>query len=101
MAWAAASELERVPLEDALALLLLQADQDPQRFERGAVRWLGRACLELKDLQLREAVLIAAALSSLRVAPGAASAALAEVCDGRGLREAAGALDTFSERAAR
>lgn len=59
--------------------------------------WLGRACLELRDLTLGEAQLIAAALANLSTARSAGAAALAEVCERRGLREAVAALDAFSE----
>jgi hypothetical protein len=40
-AWAAAHELHRVSLKDALDLAALVAEQEPERFERLAVRWLG------------------------------------------------------------
>jgi hypothetical protein len=36
----------RVPLEDALALVVLYAEQGEERFEEAAVRWLGRLFLE-------------------------------------------------------
>lgn len=38
----AASECERIDLEEALGILLLIADQEPEVYERAAVRWLGR-----------------------------------------------------------
>ncbi len=37
-----AVECERIELEDALRILLLIRDQDPDRYERAAVRWSGR-----------------------------------------------------------
>jgi hypothetical protein len=43
---AAARELPRVDLGDALAVCVLLADQEPARFERAAIRWLARFCLE-------------------------------------------------------
>ncbi|MDQ4048923.1 MAG: hypothetical protein M3131_06015, partial [Actinomycetota bacterium] len=39
VAWAAAAELERVPLADALALCLLLVRSDAARYDRAAVRW--------------------------------------------------------------
>jgi hypothetical protein len=36
----------QVSLEDALALVVLYAEQGEPRFERAAVRWLGRLLLE-------------------------------------------------------
>ena len=38
--------MSRVSLEDALALVVLYAEQGEPRFERAAVRWLGRLFLE-------------------------------------------------------
>jgi hypothetical protein len=38
----AAAECERIDLETALRILLLIADQEPETFERAAVRWAGQ-----------------------------------------------------------
>ena len=92
IAWAAAAELERVPLEDALALVLLLVGHDPDRLARAAARWLGRACVELKGMTLSEAQLIAAALASLESSRSAAATALAEICGRHGLRRVARAV---------
>src|SRR4051812_7636455 len=43
---AAATELPRVDLGDALTLCVLLAAREPERYERAAIRWLGRFCLE-------------------------------------------------------
>ena len=43
---AAAGELPRVGLDDALAILAVMAQARDPRFERAAVRWLGRLCAE-------------------------------------------------------
>jgi hypothetical protein len=43
---AAASELPQVALDDALEILWLMAHKRDPRFERAAVRWLGRVLLE-------------------------------------------------------
>ena len=55
-AWMLALELPP-PLVDALALLLLARDADPERFVRGAVRVHARLCAEanltLEEAQLR------------------------------------------------
>src|SRR5262245_45493788 len=50
IATAAAAELGSVPLADALALVLIYRDAADRRFERAAVRWHGRLCLELRPL---------------------------------------------------
>ena len=42
LALAAAAELRHVDLADALSLVLLIRDDDPQRYDRAAVRWLAR-----------------------------------------------------------
>jgi hypothetical protein len=42
----AAREMPRVSLEDALSLVVLYAEQGEDRFEKAAVRWLGRLFLE-------------------------------------------------------
>jgi HEAT repeat protein len=43
---AAAAELPRIGLDDALEILALLAEAGDPRFERAAVRWLGRLLLE-------------------------------------------------------
>src|SRR3954470_10672977 len=42
----AARELGQVSLEQALQLTILYAEQGEERFDRAAVRWLGRLFLE-------------------------------------------------------
>ena len=44
--YAAAAELPRLELDDGLRVLVLMAEQDGARFDRAAVRWLGRLALE-------------------------------------------------------
>ena len=39
---AAAAELPKVSLEDALAILIVLAQRGDRRFERAAARWVGR-----------------------------------------------------------
>lgn len=43
---AAAAELPSIALDDALVMLCLLADAGDPRFERAAVRWIGRLLLE-------------------------------------------------------
>jgi hypothetical protein len=43
---AAARELPRVALDDALRICLVLREGDPDRYQRAAVRWLGRFALE-------------------------------------------------------
>ncbi len=71
----AAREMSHVSLEDALALVMLYAEQGEPRFERAAVRWLGRLLLE-KPMPLSLAVRCGELVSELR-GPSAESAAKA------------------------
>ncbi|MGH2941241.1 MAG: hypothetical protein ACRDLN_00480 [Solirubrobacteraceae bacterium] len=43
---AAAGELPRIGLDDALVILALLAEQGDPRFDRAAARWIGRLLLE-------------------------------------------------------
>jgi hypothetical protein len=43
------------PLEDALVICRLLLEQEPERYERAAVRWLGRLLLEQQGVSLRNA----------------------------------------------
>ncbi|QEC48911.1 hypothetical protein FSW04_15895 [Baekduia soli] len=43
---AAAAELPAVRLGDALQVCVLLRDREPERYERAAVRWIGRFCVE-------------------------------------------------------
>lgn len=62
----AAREMGRPSLADALAFTVLLAEQEPDRFERAAVRWHGRWEVEAPaDLRLRESELMLAALAAL------------------------------------
>jgi hypothetical protein len=61
---AAALELGRLSLADALAVCLVFCDHDRARFERAAVRWLGRFCYETPGLTLGDAQLAVVLLPS-------------------------------------
>jgi hypothetical protein len=63
---ATAAELGWVALRDALAILLVIAAKDDERFEHSAIRWAGRLALEVPDLELAE---LAGALESLNALP--------------------------------
>lgn len=90
-ALAAAGELERVGLVEALELVLLLAGSGEEaRFRRAAVRWQARYARELPDVQPAEAQ---AVLGLLVMLAGArhrqAALALAELLDRRELLPAA------------
>ena len=52
LAETAAFEMETLTLEDALALVVLYAENDDDKFDRAGVRWLGRLMLE-RPMDLR------------------------------------------------
>jgi len=65
LAVTAARELGRLTLSDSLALLLLFADQDPERFARAAPRWHARFVLAARGLSIAEAQAALAAVALL------------------------------------
>jgi hypothetical protein len=77
---AAAAELPRVSLPDALEVCLLLRDLDQSRFERAAVRWLGRFALEAKDVTISALETAAAALRLLPQRPEASMEILSSLC---------------------
>ena len=87
IAWAAATELEHIDLQDALELVLLVVGD--RRHSAAATRWLGRLCLEAPGVTLARVQLAANALAGLpdRIA----ARALADVCAELGLPRAAAA----------
>jgi len=100
VAWATASELPRVSLDDALALCLLLADEDPDRYEHAAVRWHARLCREVPGVTIDEAALALAALGALPGRAGRAGAqSLLAICQRHGLQRAEARLDEWLERA--
>jgi len=52
--------------QDALVLVLLVVDEP--RFARASSRWLGRLCLEVPALTLRQLLVIASALAGFLIA---------------------------------
>jgi hypothetical protein len=94
-AWAAAAELSRISLEDALALCLLMAERQPARFERAAARWIARYVEEEPRVGLEELRLTTELIVSL---PGphavAAARALCELFAARGRADLIEALDS-------
>jgi hypothetical protein len=91
IALAAAADLPHVGLADALELLLLLLDSEPARFERAALRWHGRYCREVTDVDLAEAQAVLACLAGLRGArPEPAAHALADLVHRRDLARATG-----------
>ena len=77
---AAAAELPRIGLPDALEVCLLMRDQRDGRFERAAVRWLGRFALEATEATLEAIQTAAAALRIMPQRPEASMEILSRLC---------------------
>ena len=96
---AAAAELGRVELADALAICLVLLDGGSARYDRAGTRWLGRYCLEAPGLGLRDAGLALSALDALRGEHGDAGAqALLVLFESGGRDDLAAALTRWSAR---
>ena len=89
---AAAAELPRVELDDALSICLLISEQDAERFKRAAVRWLARLSLEVPTVRIEDLRAGLIAFEALPENPLGARHALAELCQRHGLARAARAL---------
>ena len=50
----AAAELPQVDLGDALAVCVAIRESEPHRYERAALRWLARFCVERRDATLAQ-----------------------------------------------
>jgi hypothetical protein len=97
IALAAAAELSHVGLADALELLLLLLGSEPSRFERAALRWHGRYCREVNDVDLVEAQAVLACLAGLRGSrPEQAAHALADLVHRRDLARASETLNRWA-----
>jgi hypothetical protein len=77
---AAAAELPRVDLGDALAVCMAIRDAEPLRFERAALRWLARFCAERPNATVAEVRAAAAAFEDMARDPVAALAVLQALC---------------------
>jgi hypothetical protein len=85
----AAAELPRIGVAEAASILLVILRAEPEQYERAAVRWLGRLCLERSRVDLADLSRAAAALVALPERPGSARPLLAEVCSRAGQEQAA------------
>ena len=98
MVRAAAAELPRIDLHDALSICLLIERQDGERYERAVVRWLARMAVEVPTVgiaDLREGLV---AFEALPHNPAAARQSLASLCERHGLRRAAERLLAYAPR---
>jgi len=82
---AAARELPRVALDDALRICLVLRGGDPARYERAAVRWLGRFALEAGEVTIDDLRTAADALDALPHRAAEAMERLQRLCMARGV----------------
>jgi hypothetical protein len=82
---AAAAELPWIGLSDALEICLLLRDQPDERYERAAVRWLGRFALEARGVTIGDLRGAAEALDALPEEAEWAMARLQRLCVARGV----------------
>jgi hypothetical protein len=80
-----ARELPQIALDDALRICLVLRDGDRDRYERAAVRWLGRFALEARAVTIRDLRAAAAALDALPTRAGEAMEQLQHVCAACGI----------------
>jgi hypothetical protein len=76
----AARELPQIALEDALRICLVLRDGDPSRYDRAAVRWLGRFALEARAATIADLRAAAGALATLPTATADAMEQLQRLC---------------------
>jgi hypothetical protein len=86
----AARELPQIALDDALRICLVLRDGDPGRYERAAVRWLGRFALEARAVTIRDLRAAAAALEALPTRTADATEQLQGLCVARGISSGRG-----------
>jgi hypothetical protein len=67
----AAAELPRVNLGDALAVCVAIRTAEPERYERAALRWLARYCVERREATLAHVRTAAWAFDNLADEPAA------------------------------
>lgn len=83
---AAARELPQIALDDALRICLILRDADPERYERAAVRWLGRFALEARGVTIGTLRTAAEAFDRLPDRAADAMEELQALCMAHGVR---------------
>jgi hypothetical protein len=96
-AYAAATELANVELQDALSLTLLLLPQS-DLFDRACVRWVGRFSLEVREVGLATAHLALASLGSLQTGGTAGARALAELFEELGRDDLVATVEAWLAR---
>jgi hypothetical protein len=67
----AAAELPGVDLGDALEVCVAIRHAEPERFERAALRWLARFCVERREVTLAQVLVAAWAFDNISDEPAA------------------------------
>ena len=80
MVLAAARELPHIALDDALEICLVLRGGERARYERAAVRWLGRFALEARGLTIVDLRAAAELLEALPLRTGEALERLQRLC---------------------
>ncbi len=80
---AAAAELPNVSLDDALHVCVLLRDREPERYERAAVRWIARFCVERAEVSIEDVDQASRAFALMRRDPERALLTLQALCAGQ------------------
>ena len=80
---AAAAELPHVDLGDALTVCVAIREAEPKRFERAALRWLARFCLERGGASVADVRAAAGAFEAMSTDPASALETLRLLCQAR------------------
>ena len=76
----AAAELPQVNLGDALAVCVAIREAEPHRYERAALRWLARFCVERPDATLAEVTAASWSFEHMAEQPAVALDTLRRLC---------------------
>jgi hypothetical protein len=79
---ATAAELPQVRLDDALEVCVLLRDREPERYERAAVRWIARFCVEREQVSVEDVTHASTAFALMRTDPVRALTILQVLCAG-------------------
>jgi hypothetical protein len=77
---AAAAELPQISLGDALIVCVAIRDAKPEQFERAALRWIARYCVERPTVTLAEVKAATEAFERMGQRPEDALAKLQQLC---------------------
>jgi hypothetical protein len=77
---AAAAELGHISLGDALCVCVAMRDAEPERFERAALRWIARYCVERPKVTLADVRTAAEAFERMSQRPEDALTTLQDLC---------------------